>query len=63
MGVPLDASDVISVAQPVPGVVGIASLTVGSGVSPPSAGDVSIGRTPAARYELLSVGTVTVVTS
>jgi hypothetical protein len=63
MGVPLDASDIISVAQPVLGVVGIASLTVGSGVSPPSAGDVSIGRTPAAGYELLSVGTVTVVTS
>ncbi|MDQ6725715.1 MAG: baseplate J/gp47 family protein [Actinomycetota bacterium] len=63
LGVPLDASDVVAVAQPVVGVVGIASLTVGVGVGAPSPGDLSIGRTPAARYELLAVGAVTVVSS
>jgi hypothetical protein len=61
MGVPLDDSDVVAVVQPVAGVLGIVSLTVTPGTQAPSAGEVGIGRTPAERYELLSVGLATVV--
>lgn len=60
MGVPLDDSDVVAVVQPVAGVLGVVSLTVTPGVGTPSAGELAIGRTPAKRYELLSVGTVKV---
>ena len=63
LGVPIDDSDVVAVAQPVVGVVGIVTLTVGSGIAPPSAGDLTIGRTPAARYELLYVASASVVTA
>jgi hypothetical protein len=55
LGQPLDGSDVIEIAQPVPGVVGITGLTLTGGVSPASAGDLSLGRLPAQRYELLFV--------
>jgi len=61
MGVPLDDSDIVAVVQPVIGVVGVASLAVTPGVRAPSAGEIGIARTPAERYELLSVGTVKVV--
>jgi len=63
MGVPLDDSDVIAVIQPVTGVVGVVSLAVTPGLRTPSAGETGIGRTPAERYELLSVGPVSVVGS
>jgi hypothetical protein len=63
VGVPLDASDVITVVHQVAGVVGVLSLGTGRGVRAPSAGEVAIGRTPAERYELLSLGDVTVVTA
>lgn len=61
MGVPLDASDVVKIAQPVLGVLGIVTLTLASGLRSPSTGEAVIGRTPAERYELLSVGSLTVV--
>ena len=61
MGVPLDDSDVVAVVQPVTGVVGVVSLAVTPGIRTPSAGEAGIGRTPAERYELLSVGAVSVV--
>ena len=61
LGVPIDDSDVVAVVQPVTGVVGVVTLTVSAGVSPPSAGDLSIGRTPAARYELLYVASASAV--
>ncbi len=60
MGVPLDASDVISAVHEVPGVVGVTSLTLGRGLRAPTPGEVAIGRVPAARYEVLSAGTVKV---
>jgi hypothetical protein len=60
LGLPMDASDIVRVAQPVLGVVGIATLTVAGAVTAASAGDALIGRTLAARYELLSVGSATV---
>jgi len=63
MGVPLDDSDVVAVVQPVTGVVGVVSLAVTPGIRTPSAGETGIGRTPAERYELLSVGPVSVVAS
>jgi hypothetical protein len=63
MGVPLDDSDVVAVVQPVTGVVGVVSLAVTPGIRTPSAGQTGIGRTPAERYELLSVGPVSVVAS
>jgi hypothetical protein len=63
LGVPIDDSDVVAVAQPVSGVLGVVTLTVGVGMSPRSAGDVSIGRTPAARYELLYIAAASVVTA
>jgi hypothetical protein len=63
MGVPLDDSDVVAVVQPVTGVVGVVSLAVAPGIRTPSAGETGIGRTPAERYELLSVGAVSVVSS
>ena len=61
LGVPLDDSDVVAVVQPVTGVVGLVSLAVTPGIRTPSAGETGIGRTPAERYELLSVGPVSVV--
>jgi hypothetical protein len=61
LGVPIDDSDVVAVAQPVTGVVGITTIAVSAGLAPPSAGDLSIGRTPAARYELLYVASASVV--
>jgi hypothetical protein len=61
LGVPLDDSDVIAVVQPVTGVVGVVGLAVTPGLQVPSTGEAGIGRTPAQRYELLSVGTATVV--
>jgi hypothetical protein len=63
MGMPLDDSDVVAVVQPVTGVVGVVSLAVTPGIRTPSAGQTGIGRTPAERYELLSVGPVSVVGS
>ena len=63
MGVPLDASDVVAVVQPVTGVLGVVSLAVTPGIRTPSAGQTGIGRIPAERYELLSVGPVSVVAS
>ncbi len=63
MGVPLDDSDVVAVLQPVQGVVGVVSLAVTPGIRVRSPGETGIGRTPAERYELLSVGAVTVVSS
>ena len=56
LGEPLDGSDVIEIAQPVPGVVGITGLTLTGGLSPVTSGDLSLGRLPAQRYELLYVG-------
>ena len=56
LGVPLDGSDVIEIAQPVPGVVGITGLTLTGGLSPARAGDLSLGRLPAQPYELLYAG-------
>jgi hypothetical protein len=56
LGEPLDGSDVIEIAQPVPGVVGITGLTLTGGLSPVTPGDLSLGRLPAQRYELLYVG-------
>ena len=61
LGVPLDDSDVVAVVQPATGVVGVVSLAVTPGLRTPSAGEAGIGRTPAERYELLSVGAVSVV--
>jgi hypothetical protein len=61
LGLPLDDSDVVAVAQPVPGVVGVVGLAVTPGLQVPSSGEAGIGRTPAQRYELLSIGTATVV--
>ena len=55
LGEPLDGSDVIEIAQPVPGVTGITGLTLTGGLSPVTAGDLSLGRLPAQRYELLYV--------
>jgi len=63
MSVPLDDSDVVAVVQPVAGVVGVVSLAVTPGLRTPSAGETGIGRTPAERYELLSIGAVSVVAS
>jgi len=58
LGLPLDASDVLAVAQSVTGVVGIQGLGLSHGVVAPSAADASIGRVPAQRYELLAVADV-----
>jgi hypothetical protein len=55
LGVPLDGSDVMEVAQPVAGVAGITGLTLTGGLSPATAGDLSLGRLPAQPYELLYV--------
>jgi hypothetical protein len=55
LGEPLDGSDVIQIAQPVPGVTGITGLTLTGGLSPVTAGDLSLGRLPAQWYELLYV--------
>jgi hypothetical protein len=56
LGMPLDGSDVIEIAQPVVGVAGIAGLTLTGGLSPVTAGDLSLGRLPAQPYELLYAG-------
>lgn len=56
LGVPLDGSDIIEIAQPVVGVRGLSGLTLTGGATAPTAGDVSIGRLPALPYELLYVG-------
>jgi hypothetical protein len=61
MGLPLDASDVMAVVHRVPGVLGVTALVVGNGLQAASSREAEIGRTPAARYEVLSVGTTTVV--
>lgn len=61
LGVPLDASDVMAVVHTVPGVLGVLALVVAPGVRAPSAAEAAIARTPAQRYELLSVGDVRVV--
>jgi hypothetical protein len=58
LGEPLDGSDVIGIAQPVPGVTGITGLTLTGGLSPVTAGDLSLGRLPAQRYELLYVASI-----
>jgi hypothetical protein len=52
---PLDGSDVIEIAQPVPGVVGITGLSLTSGPRQVTRSDLSLGRLPAQRYELLYV--------
>jgi hypothetical protein len=58
LGEPLDGSDVTEIVQPVPGVIGITGLTLSGGLSPVTAGDLSLGRLPAQRYELLYVASV-----
>lgn len=63
LGIPLDDSDIVSLVQPVTGVVGVVSVSVASGLRAPSPGEAAIGRIPAERYELLSIGAVTVVTT
>ena len=55
-GVPLDGSDVVSVAQPVPGVIGVMDLALTGGLTTPTAADLSLGRLPAEPYELLYTG-------
>lgn len=55
LGIPLDGSDVIEVAQPVTGVVGIAALAMTGAATAASSGDLSLGRLPALPYELLYV--------
>ena len=60
LGTPIDASDVMAVAQAVTGVAGILSLSVTPGLRAPSAAEKTIGRTPAERYELLSIAVVIV---
>jgi hypothetical protein len=55
LGEPLDGSDVIEIAQPVPGVTGITGLTLTGGLCPVTAGDLLLGRLRAQRYELLYV--------
>ncbi|WP_331755551.1 hypothetical protein [Streptomyces sp. NBC_01643] len=59
LGVPLDGSDVIAVAQSVTGVVGVTDLTLTGGLTVATAADLSLGRLPAEPYELLYVGTST----
>ncbi|MCW3819200.1 hypothetical protein ONA91_32640 [Micromonospora sp. DR5-3] len=59
LGVPLDGSDVIAVAQPVNGVLGITGLELTGGLTAPTQGDLSLGRLPAEPYELLYAGAVT----
>jgi hypothetical protein len=56
LGEPLDGSDVVGTAQPVPGVAGITGLTLTSEAGPATAADLSLGRLPAQRYELLYLG-------
>jgi hypothetical protein len=58
LGEPLDGSDVIEIAQPVPGVVGITGLTLTGGLSAVTRGDLSLGRQSAQRYELLYISGV-----
>jgi hypothetical protein len=58
LGEPLDGSDVIEIAQPVPGVTGITGLTLTGGLSTVTADDLSLGRLPAQRYELLYVASI-----
>ena len=58
LGTPLDGSDVVAVAQPVTGVIGVTGLTLRGGMTTPTAGDMSLGRLPAEPYELLYAGSV-----
>jgi hypothetical protein len=58
LGIPIDASDVMVVAQAVTGVVGVLALSVTSGLQAASPAENTIGRTPAARYELLNIAAV-----
>lgn len=53
LGVPMDASDVVKMAQPVTGVVGITALTLTGAITVGTTGDISLGRVPALAYELL----------
>jgi hypothetical protein len=55
LGIPIDASDVLAVAQGALGVVGVQGFTLTHGLRAPSSADASIGRVPAERYELLAV--------
>jgi hypothetical protein len=61
LGVPLDGSDVIEVAQPVSGVIGITDLTLSGGITSPAPGDLILGRLPAQPYELLYVSSADLV--
>jgi hypothetical protein len=60
LGIPVDASDVLAVAQAALGVVGVQGLALTHGLHAPSAADATIGRVPAERYELLAVTGVSV---
>jgi hypothetical protein len=55
LGVPLDGSDVMEIAQPVAGVSGVTRLTLTGSLVPATAADLSLGRLPAQPYELLYV--------
>jgi hypothetical protein len=63
LGQPLDGSDIVAVAQPVTGVVGIRALNISGGLLAPTPGDQQLGRFEAAPYELLAITTVTVTAS
>jgi hypothetical protein len=61
LGVPLDGSAIIELAQPVAGVIGITGLALTLGPDLPRAGDMTLGtlgRLPAQRYELLYLSAV-----
>jgi hypothetical protein len=58
LGVPLDGSDIIELAQPVAGVIGITGLALTRRPNLPTAGDMTLGRLPAQRYELLYLNVV-----
>jgi hypothetical protein len=58
LGVPLDGSDIIELAQPVAGVIGITGLALTPWPNLPTAGDMTLGRLPAQRYELLYLSVV-----
>ncbi|HKP41176.1 hypothetical protein [Mycobacterium sp.] len=57
LAIPLDGSDVIEVAQPVTGIIGVATLNLTGAATTPTTGDLSLGRLPALPYELLYVAT------
>ena len=60
LGQPLDGSDIVSVVQPVTGVVGVTSLAISGGLISPTSLDLQLGRYEAQPYELLALTTVTV---